>query len=110
MVFGISDNGICISLKGKHWVDSFFSSLSMKTFIADAADIGDVALKTEAAFSYSRKFSRPSAILYQNIRRRFGHAATDRQIAYLTQKEIDAAAEYNNMSRKLYKVSFSALS
>ena len=72
----------------------------MKTFVADALDIGDVALKTEAAFSYSRKFSRPSAVLYKNIRRRFGHAATDRQIAYLTQEEIDEVADYNNLNRK----------
>lgn len=91
---------MCISLKGKLWVDHFFANLAMKTFIADASDIGDVALKTEAAFEYSRKLSRPSAVLYKNIRRRFGHAATDRQIAYMSQEEIDDAASYNNLSRK----------
>lgn len=33
----------------------------------------------------------------KNLSRRFGHAATDRQIAYLSQGEIDAAASRNDM-------------
>lgn len=32
-------------------------------------------------------------IVYQNITRRFGHASTDRQSAYLTKEEIAQNAE-----------------
>lgn len=91
---------MCISLKGQQWVDSFVSNLSMKTFVVDATDVGDVVLKTEAALTYARQLSRPAAILYKNLRRRFGHAATDRQLAYLSPDEVEEAAGYSNLERK----------
>lgn len=105
VVFGISDNELCISLKGRKWVDHFVAASSLKSFTADARDIGDVFLKTEEAFRYSRDLSRPSLILYKNIRRRFGHAATDRQSAYLSPNEIQEAAETDNLMRKYFKLS-----
>ena len=40
----------------------------------------------------------------KNLSRRFGHAATDRQIAYLSQGEIDAAASRNDMLGRLSRV------
>jgi TPP-dependent pyruvate/acetoin dehydrogenase alpha subunit len=98
VVFGISDNGMCISLKGRQWVDHFVASSPLKSFVVDAQDIGDVMIKTKEALTYSRQLARPSIILYKNIRRRFGHAATDRQLAYLTQEEVDSAADHNNMT------------
>ena len=91
---------MCISLKGKEWVDNFVSSSTLKSFIVDAQDVGDIILKTDAAISYSRQLSRPSILLYKNIRRRFGHAATDRQLAYLTPEEIAECADHNNLARK----------
>lgn len=40
-----------------------------------------------------RSKSRPSLLLFQNVPRRFGHAATDRQTAYMTNEEIQSSAE-----------------
>lgn len=34
-------------------------------------------------------------ILFKNLPRRFGHAATDRQFAYLTEEQIKAVARRN---------------
>jgi TPP-dependent pyruvate/acetoin dehydrogenase alpha subunit len=45
------------------------------------------------ALAYSRKGSRPCMIIFNNLPRRFGHAATDRQFAYLTDEQIRAVAE-----------------
>jgi hypothetical protein len=100
VVFGISDNGICISLKGHNWVDKFVSKSLLRQFYADSGDIADVYRKTAEAFEYSRSLSRPSIVLYKHIQRRFGHAATDRQNAYLTSTEIEAAANNDNLTRE----------
>jgi hypothetical protein len=53
----------------------------------------DVYDKTLQASAYSRKYSAPSLILYQELTRRFGHAATDRQHAYLDADDIASMAE-----------------
>lgn len=99
-MFGISDNGMCISLKGHNWVDKFVSKSLLKQFYADSGDIADVYRKTAEAFEYSRSLSRPSIVLYKHIQRRFGHAATDRQNAYLSSSEIEAAANNDNLTRE----------
>ena len=38
-------------------------------------------------------FSRPSILLLENVPRRFGHAATDRQASYMTEEEIKYSAD-----------------
>eukprot|EP01063_Lacrimia_lanifica_P038818 TRINITY_DN8352_c0_g1_i2.p1 TRINITY_DN8352_c0_g1~~TRINITY_DN8352_c0_g1_i2.p1 ORF type:complete len:482 (+),score=215.16 TRINITY_DN8352_c0_g1_i2:496-1941(+) len=67
----------------------------MEKFEADGRDMFDVWAKTASAVQYSRRNKRPSFMLYKNLPRRFGHAATDRQGAYLTPAEIKAAAAEN---------------
>lgn len=101
VVFGISDNGICISLKGNNsYVDKFVEKSYIKHFVVDTTDIADIFTKSSEAFEYSRKGGKPAIILYKNIKRRFGHAATDRQIAYMSAGEIEELANYNNLARK----------
>ncbi len=92
---------MCISLRGHSWVNKFVGKSLIKFFSANAQDIADVYIKTQEAFAYSRSYSRPALILYQNITRRFGHAATDRQIAYMKPEEIEAAANADNLSRMI---------
>jgi 2-oxoisovalerate dehydrogenase E1 component len=53
----------------------------------------DVYDKTNQATLYSRKHSAPALILYEELTRRFGHAATDRQHAYLDPSVIESMAE-----------------
>jgi 2-oxoisovalerate dehydrogenase E1 component len=93
VVFGISDNDRCISLRGYGWLQKFLDSRfgKMQTFHADGRNLLDVHYQSDQAIAYSRRTGKPSIIVYSNIARRFGHAATDRQAAYLDQEEIDAA-------------------
>mmetsp|Transcript_9392 Transcript_9392/g.20376 ORF Transcript_9392/g.20376 Transcript_9392/m.20376 type:complete len:816 (+) Transcript_9392:174-2621(+) len=92
-LFGISDNGICISLKGYSWLKKFTEQrLGMKIFRADGTSIASVYAATKEAADFVRRGS-PAAVVYEGITRRFGHAATDRQDAYLTEEEIEAAED-----------------
>lgn len=96
VVFAISDNDLAISLKGYGWLTKeFINKFRMKTFIADGNDMYDVYTTTQRCFDYSRENMKPSVIVYKNLTRRFGHAATDRQSAYLTNKEINKMASTN---------------
>jgi TPP-dependent pyruvate/acetoin dehydrogenase alpha subunit/pyruvate/2-oxoglutarate/acetoin dehydrogenase E1 component len=104
VVFGISDNGISISYETKHYVDSVFPSSQgsprqqredplMPVFRANGQDMLDVYDQTQQAVGYARKYQSPCVILYKGLVRRFGHAATDRQDAYLDSETIQAAAD-----------------
>ncbi|KAL7535778.1 hypothetical protein ACHAXR_008436 [Thalassiosira sp. AJA248-18] len=111
VVFGVSDNGLSISYPTDGYADYLFSksqrlgTLSgsgsrsiadrdgIPIFKANGCDTMDVYDKTLQATIYSRKYSAPSLILYQELTRRFGHAATDRQSAYMEQDVIDSMAE-----------------
>lgn len=42
-----------------------------------------------------RQRRRPALLLVEEISRRFGHAATDRQAAYLSKEEIERAEHCN---------------
>lgn len=88
VVFGVSDNGLCISLKGGGYVNHLVNSLGIETFSCDGRNIYDVYRASQKATTYTRRYHKPSAILYSHLPRRFGHAATDRQFAYLTEEEI----------------------
>eukprot|EP01061_Rhynchopus_euleeides_P020168 TRINITY_DN32905_c0_g1_i1.p1 TRINITY_DN32905_c0_g1~~TRINITY_DN32905_c0_g1_i1.p1 ORF type:complete len:771 (+),score=312.17 TRINITY_DN32905_c0_g1_i1:36-2315(+) len=99
LVFTVSDNGIAISLKGYDWLQKeYVKKLRMKSFEADGRDMGAVFSQTKAAALYSRTTGRPSFLLYKNLPRRFGHAATDRQTAYLSPDEINGAAVENPLA------------
>mmetsp|Transcript_1141 Transcript_1141/g.2241 ORF Transcript_1141/g.2241 Transcript_1141/m.2241 type:complete len:816 (-) Transcript_1141:200-2647(-) len=113
VVFGVSDNGLSISYPTDGYADYLFSKSSpqplgaqfdpesraiadrdgVPIFKANGCDMFDVYDKTLQATSYSRKYSAPSLILYQELTRRFGHAATDRQHAYLNADVVDRMAE-----------------
>ena len=99
IVFGVSDNGIAISLKGYNWLQKeYIKKLRMEYFECDGRDMGAIYEQTQAAVEYTRNTSRPAFILYKNIPRRFGHAATDRQLAYLTPDEINSVAAENPLA------------
>jgi TPP-dependent pyruvate/acetoin dehydrogenase alpha subunit len=95
--FGVSDNNLCISLRGHNWLPKFADQRlgGMETFTCDGANLLDVFRATEAATTRARKRKEPVALLFRNIPRRFGHAATDRQSAYLTNEEIVDEVERN---------------
>ena len=96
-MFAISDNGISISLKDKGWIHQLYSRLEMKRFIADGANAAEVHAQAAAAVEYSRTVGRPALLVFRNLSRRFGHASTDRQSAYLSQQEIEQAANRNDL-------------
>ena len=99
VIFGISDNGRCISLPGYGWIRQFMKSYSdIFQVSADGTNLCDVYSKAKIAIEHSRNTGKPSIILYQNLPRRFGHAATDRQSAYLTENEILAQANTNPLA------------
>jgi len=64
----------------------------------NGTDMLDVYDKTLRATEYSRKKAAPSLLLYKDITRRFGHAATDRQHAYLSEDEVLGMAESDVIS------------
>lgn len=97
VVFGISDNGISISYKTKQYLDTVFPSNRddplMPVFRANGQDMLSVYDKTKQAVDFSRKYQSPCVLLYKNLIRRFGHAATDRQAAYLDMDTIKSMAD-----------------
>lgn len=99
VVFGISDNGLCISLRTKGWLDKFTEQrLGMPVFKADANSLADVYQTTTTALDIARNRGMPATVVFSGISRRFGHAGTDRQEAYLTAEEIKAAEERNALA------------
>lgn len=88
----ITDNGLSISYKNKGFTRRFVDSLSCKTFSANGGDAGELLMATTEAAEYARTIRKPCVLYIHSLVRRFGHAATDRQSAYLTQKEIDTAS------------------
>lgn len=98
-VFAVSNNDICISLRGFGWLKEFTKGLKMPVFQSDGKNALDVYKATAEAVTYARRKKRPCLVVYDDLPRRFGHAATDRQDAYLSQEEIDAAIARNPISQ-----------
>ena len=102
VVFGISDNDLSISLKGHGHLGVFMDRLEkgggIPVFRANGNDMLDVYDKTMQATQHARLRSSPAIVVYQDIVRRFGHASSDRQSAYLSQTEIQAFAESDIIS------------
>lgn len=94
VVFGISDNGFSISYRTHGFVDAFFANsdrddpLCPVFRVGDSGNMLEVYSVTKQAIDYSRSRQAPSVVLYGNVVRRFGHAATDRQLAYMDADEI----------------------
>ena len=95
VVFGISDNGWSISYNPQGYVDTLFpecdDAIIVPRFtVANARDPLAVYSGTMEAVEYARTHAAPAVIVYQNLPRRFGHAATDRQSAYLTREQMES--------------------
>ncbi|GMH98602.1 hypothetical protein TrVE_jg11933 [Triparma verrucosa] len=99
VVFGISNNEMCISLKGNKYLSNFLQSAGVQVFECDGNRIGEVYQSTRDAVEYSRKKGRPSIVVYKDLKRRFGHAATDRQNAYLEDEVIEEQRAGGNLER-----------
>jgi hypothetical protein len=95
VLFAISDNDRCISLRGYGWLEQFKANLPFHVYECDGNDLGAVFRATREASDKVRRSGKPAALVYSNLARRFGHAGTDRQSAYLTAAEIEEAA-YSN--------------
>eukprot|EP00756_Hemistasia_phaeocysticola_P034406 Hpha_TRINITY_DN16518_c4_g1::TRINITY_DN16518_c4_g1_i1::g.134215::m.134215/K11381/bkdA; 2-oxoisovalerate dehydrogenase E1 component len=96
VVFAVSDNGIAISLKGHNWLQKeFIKKLRMPVFEASADNALEMWKATNDAVEYARVKRKPAFLLWKNVPRRFGHAATDRQLAYMTKEEIESQRANN---------------
>ena len=93
VVFGISDNGLSISYSTGGYCRTLFEHDPLvPLFQANGNDMMDVYDKTKLAMDFTRRHCAPTVLLYSGLVRRFGHAATDRQFAYLTPEQIEAMA------------------
>jgi Dehydrogenase E1 component len=96
VVFGIADNGLSISYSTHQYIDTFLSPGSdavVPVYYANANDLFDVYSQTIEVVKYARRHRGPAVIVYRDIVRRFGHAATDRQSAYLSNADIAGRAQ-----------------
>ncbi len=99
LVFVVSDNQKCISLKGTGWVDKFVAQLgSLYSRTADGNDVLDLYCRSKEVIDHSRSMGRPSLLLVNKLARRFGHAATDRQFAYMSAAEIEGEVAHDALS------------
>lgn len=85
----ITDNGLSISFRTHGYLQKSFSKRwQCKVFLARGDDAVDLMSVAHDAISYVRGNRKPAVLLVTDITRRFGHAATDRQGAYMTADEI----------------------
>ena len=107
LVMGISNNGLSISYETKDYVDTMFLEGKhdplIPVFRADSQDMQSVYDQTQQAMDYARQFQSPCVLLYGNIVRRFGHAATDRQDAYLDQTRIQTMTDTCVLQRAIFE-------
>ena len=91
VVFGVADNDASISLAGHGWLPKFVDQRlgGCEVYKCDGSDGSDVFRAASEAFAYARGEQRPAVLVFQHLPRRFGHAATDRQDAYLSPAEIE---------------------
>ena len=98
ILFVISNNDICISLRGYGYLDRFVKSLGLPVFKASGSgDVSGLWSTTNEAIKTVRSKSKPAVLVVDDLPRRFGHAATDRQFAYLEEEEIKKACETDPM-------------
>jgi TPP-dependent pyruvate/acetoin dehydrogenase alpha subunit len=70
----------------------------MKRWLVDGSDVVDLFAQSREAIEYCRRYGRPAVMVVRGLVRRFGHAATDRQLAYLTAEQIARSANTNHLS------------
>jgi 2-oxoisovalerate dehydrogenase E1 component len=99
-VFAVSDNDLSISLRGYGYLSKqWLKGLQMPLFTAKGDDFLSIYAATKQAVDSARSKSAPAFLYINNIARRFGHAATDRQAAYLTPAEITKLAATNPVEK-----------
>jgi len=99
VIFAISDNGLCISLHGRGWLGEFVERrLGMPVIRANGNDLAAVYSGTRAAADAARSRGEPVVLVFEELTRRFGHAATDRQDAYLTEEDIAAKEAHSALA------------
>eukprot|EP00043_Microstomoeca_roanoka_P019495 m.219769 g.219769 ORF g.219769 m.219769 type:complete len:815 (+) comp17004_c3_seq1:84-2528(+) len=96
VVFGVTDNHLSISLKGYGWFSQgFLSRINIARFVADGRDLAQVYTAAKNAITHARRNKEAVILAVTDLPRRFGHAATDRQDAYLTPEEIASQENAN---------------
>jgi pyruvate/2-oxoglutarate/acetoin dehydrogenase E1 component len=73
-------------------------------FEVDGNCILDVYRQSLLAIDFARKNQAPAVVHYKNLVRRFGHAATDRQTAYLGVDEIELAEQSMVLEQSVAKL------
>lgn len=90
ILFVCEDNGIGISVRTpKGWVAAAARRPGIEYFAADGCDLADAYDAAQRAVSYVRT-SRSPAFLHLSTVRLMGHAGSDVEAAYRTQREIRA--------------------
>jgi len=91
ILFVVTNNDICISLRGYGSLSSLVRSLGIPVYTADGSghDINGLWENTKNSLEFVRKSSKPAILVVDKVPRRFGHAATDRQTMYLSKEEIE---------------------
>lgn len=96
VVFCITDNDISISLRGFGYLQKqYLDKLQMPIYKADAKDALSILTSSRDAIEFARKHQQPVCLYINNITRRFGHSSADRQIAYMSAKEIQDKYDTN---------------
>ncbi|KAH9262829.1 hypothetical protein BASA82_000155 [Batrachochytrium salamandrivorans] len=102
VLFCITDNDLCISLKQHGYIQALIKTFQIPVFEChDANDFPLVFAASQQAFDKVRQTQKPAVLVVRNVRRRFGHAATDRQLAYLDAEEIDRFANDDTVLKSL---------
>merc|ERR1712176_1281929 len=99
LLIGISNNKLCISLQDRNgWLYAFSKKLlGFKKFKCDGNNVFDVLSTFQRSADYVRKTQKPAICIFDDLKRQFGHAATDRQSAYLSDSEIEVMANTDLM-------------
>jgi len=95
VLFAISDNGLSISLRNYEYLPRFVENLPFPRFECDGRDLAAVHSVGSSALDHVRRSGKPAVLVLRHLPRRFGHAGTDRQAAYLTPEEIVSVAAEN---------------
>ena len=94
----VTDNGLCISLKNHgYFSKKFTKDMGIPAFECEGADMVDIWETVQEASAFVRQKAQPAALIVKNITRRFGHAATDRQLAYLSPDEVKGMQATNDL-------------
>jgi len=96
LIVCVTNNKLCISLKDEsEWLAKHLNRYIRNELIGffhceNGTDMFDVWKTMNDGYQFALKKQRPVIFLVDGIVRQFGHAATDRQLAYLSTAEIES--------------------